>query len=181
MSVATETRAVAGLTAAFMAHRAELRAFLSALCRAREGDADVDDVLQELWLRCAELDASQVRDARAYLYRMGQNIVLDRFRHAARGRNYETDWGYVHNQTEGGGEEAMVERSLIAREGLNAVDHALRSVGERAAWIFQRYKVDGIHQHRIAAELGVSLSTVEKDLRKAYEAVVALRGGRDEE
>jgi len=164
-----------------MTHQAGLRAFLSALCRGTASEADVDDVMQEVYLRSRGIDASQVNDPKAYLYRMGQNMVFDRLRGAARGRNYETDWGYVHNRIHGGGEDATAERSLIARERLAEIDRALRAVGERAARIFRRYRVDGLHQHQIAAELGVSLSTVEKDLRKAYQAVVAIGDGADAE
>lgn len=164
-----------------MTHRAELRAFVTALLRGDGCTADTDDVMQELWLRCSEVDVTAIRDPRAYLYRMGQNLVLDRFRRSIRGRNYDAHWGYVHNRTQASDEQATVERALLARERLVAIDCALQSVGERAAWIFRRYRIDGIHQHQITDDLGVSLSTVEKDLRRAYQAVAAINGAVDED
>ena len=51
----------------------------------------------------------------------------------------------------------------------------IEATGTRPARIFRRFRVDGAAQRDIAAELGVSLSTVEADLRKVYAALAALR------
>src|SRR3546814_1464511 len=45
---------------------------------------------------------------------------------------------------------------------------AIAATGERPAQVFRRFRVDGVHQRDIAGEMGVSLSTVEADLRKVY-------------
>ena len=169
-----------GLAGIFMAHRQGLISFLRARCRGMDM-TEIEDVVQELWLRCCAVDAATVKDPKSYIYRMGHNLAMDRARRAARGRSCETDWGYVNARVNGCAEEAVAERRLIARERLVGIDRALKKVGERAAWIFRRYRIDGIPQGRIATEIGVSLSTVEKDLRKAYEAVLAVEKHSDEE
>jgi RNA polymerase sigma-70 factor (ECF subfamily) len=58
----------------------------------------------------------------------------------------------------------------------------LRSLGERTDYIFRRHRVEGIPQRDIAAELGISLSAVEKHLQRAYRAVqAAYREGGEHE
>lgn len=166
---------ISNLTGAFMAHHRKLVAFVRLRCCDGSSRSEIDDILHELWLRCSNADACNVSDPKSYLYRMAHNLILDRSRRALRGRECEGDWNYRHVQSIGGCEPAMAERRLLAKEHLERIDGALRAVGERAAWIFRRYRIDGALQGTIADELGVSLSTVEKDLRKAYDAVFALR------
>ncbi|WP_106850024.1 RNA polymerase sigma-70 factor [Blastococcus sp. Marseille-P5729] len=55
--------------------------------------ADAEDVLQEAWLRWADADRSQVRDARAYLVRITTRLALNRLRTTARRREvYVGPW-----------------------------------------------------------------------------------------
>ena len=55
---------------------------------------------------------------------------------------------------------------LISRGQLALVERAIAATGERPARIFRRFRIDCIQQRDIASEMGVSLSTVEADLRK---------------
>jgi RNA polymerase sigma-70 factor (ECF subfamily) len=48
------------------------------------------------------------------------------------------------------------------------------------AEVFRRHRVEGIPQRQVAEEFGVSLSTVESDLRKAYAALAAFKERHDE-
>ena len=55
--------------------------------------ADAEDVLQEVWLRWAEVPLEEVRDARAYLVRMTTRLSLNRLRTLARRReDYVGTW-----------------------------------------------------------------------------------------
>ena len=51
----------------------------------------------------------------------------------------------------------------------------LAALGSRAEAIFRRYRLDEVTIDQVAREFGVSRSTVEKDLQKAYRALLALR------
>ncbi|GAA0294992.1 hypothetical protein GCM10009087_00910 [Sphingomonas oligophenolica] len=164
------------LIAAFMAHRAQLARFL----RLRCGEDGVEDILHELWLKAQAVDTPIDRPL-AYLYRMADRLVLDGRRGAARGRTRDSDWGYIHEQLSETVVQPIAERTLIARERLDAADAVLKSVGDRAARIFRHYRIDGMDQRGIAQELGVSVSTVEKDLRRVYDALLSLRERFDEE
>ena len=55
--------------------------------------ADAEDVLQEVWLRWAEVDTADVRDPRAYLVRMATRLSLNRLRTLSRRReDYVGTW-----------------------------------------------------------------------------------------
>ena len=55
--------------------------------------ADAEDVLQEVWLRWADVDHSEVREPRAYLVRITTRLALNRIRSLARRReSYVGPW-----------------------------------------------------------------------------------------
>jgi RNA polymerase sigma-70 factor (ECF subfamily) len=55
--------------------------------------ADADDVVQEAWLRWAEVDQAEVRDTRAYLVRVVTRQALNRLRTVSRRREeYVGEW-----------------------------------------------------------------------------------------
>lgn len=55
--------------------------------------ADAEDVLQETWLRWADVDQTQVRDPRAYLVRAVTRQALNRTRALSRRReDYVGEW-----------------------------------------------------------------------------------------
>ena len=158
----------------FAANRRQLTRFLRGLVSSMPG-VEADDILQELWVRACTTDASDIDDPQAYLFRMAHNLALSWTLGATRRLVREADWGYVHGRDQNGVEDSVAERRLVARERLAMVDKILRGLGDRAARVFYRYRVDGIDQRRIAAELNVSLSTVEKDLSAAYRALLAFK------
>ncbi|WP_312689103.1 RNA polymerase sigma factor, partial [Brevundimonas nasdae] len=70
------------------------------------------------------------------------------------------------------------ERRLMAVQLLAKVEARLSDLGDPAAAIFRRHRIDGLTQRRIAEEFGMGLSTVEKHLRRAYAAILDLEGDR---
>src|SRR4051812_25382894 len=55
--------------------------------------ADAEDVVQETWLRWADVDRAEVRDPRAYLIRIASRQALNRLRTLARRREeYVGEW-----------------------------------------------------------------------------------------
>ena len=80
----------------------------------------------------------------------------------------------------GASEAPASDRALIAREDARRVAEALDALGTRVAAVFRRHRIDGVPQRGVAREFGVSLSTVESDLRAAYRALAELRERWDE-
>jgi RNA polymerase sigma factor (sigma-70 family) len=167
--------ASAGLQAVYLANRDKLLRFLVSL-----GANDAEDLLHELWLRIQLAPAGPVAAPLPYLYRAANNIMLDRYRSARQAAARERTWTEATVGDQERSDQPGADRILIAREETSSVDAALLAVGERAARVFRRHRLDGIEQRVVAAELGVSISTVEADLRKAYRAIIELKRRFDE-
>ncbi|MFD2577816.1 sigma factor-like helix-turn-helix DNA-binding protein [Novosphingobium colocasiae] len=69
---------------------------------------------------------------------------------------------------------------MAARQDAVRVMDELDRLGPRAAAVFRRHRIDGVAQRQVAAEFGISLSTVESDLRAAYRAIRDWKERRDE-
>ncbi len=167
-----------GLSAIFMSNRPALLRFL----RARGAGEDAEDLLQDMWMKLEAKDLGPVADPLPYLYRMANNLMLDRYRSSTRRERREQDWA------EGAGgvmadpaEDIGVDERLILGERLDQARGVLRGLGPRVEMVFRRFRIEGVGQKAIAEELGVSLTTVEKDLQKAYRAMIALRQAWDTE
>jgi RNA polymerase sigma-70 factor (ECF subfamily) len=164
-----------GLEAVFMTQRAALARYL----RARQrGDGEIEDLLQDLWLKIAALEPGPIAEPTAYLYRMAENLLLDRRRAAMRRTNRETEW--TKGQIDGTTDNAIdghpsAERVLLARDHLRQVNTALAALPEKTAFAFRAVRIDGTPQKEIAATLGISLSAVEKHLQRAYRAILDIQ------
>ena len=166
-----------GLEATFLEHRAKLLRFLAA---RGAGDA-AEDVLHEVWLKITAADIGPVAAPLAYLYRAADMLMIDRYRSLRQAEKRERDWtDTMGGAVPGVSEAPSPERAIIARQQARLVSDALDALGERPAAIFRRHRVDGIQQREVAAEFGVSLSTVESDLRLAYRALAQLKERLDE-
>ena len=164
-----------GIEAVLLAHRAQLLRFL-----ASHGTGDeAEDLLQELWLRLSQAPTGPVGNPLAYLYRAANNLAIDR--HRARRQAQLRDEAWADTQDRGGpAPEPGAERLLISRQELARTEAVLTSLGQRPASVLRRFRLDGVPQRQIAAELGISLSTVESDLRRAYAALAEARRQSDE-
>jgi RNA polymerase sigma factor (sigma-70 family) len=166
----------AGLVAVFMEHRPALLRFL----RARGASSTAEDLIQELWLKVAAGGTEPIADPLAYLYRAANNLLLDQRRSELRRNRREESWTYSAGRAAGEASDLdSGERTAIAREQLRVIEAALSSLGQPTEGIFRRFRVDGIAQAQIAAEMGISLSSVEKHLQKAYRLLLQLRRQSD--
>jgi RNA polymerase sigma factor (sigma-70 family) len=165
---------VGGLQRVILNERSRLLRFLA----ARGAGEDAEDALHDLWQRVASVPHQPIADALPYLFRAAENLMRDRRRSAvSRGRRQQ-EWHQAWVPEE---EAPKSEQSLIAREQLRRVEETLAALGPRADAVFRRYRLDGIGQAEIARDLGVSLSSVEKDLQKAYRALGELKANFDAE
>lgn len=161
------------LVETFMLHRLAISRFITVRC-----GEEAEDLMQELWIKIQQVE-TPVERALPYIYRMAHRLVLDSRRGASRARDRDYAWSFATGRLDDA-ETAMAERALIAREQLDRIDRTLSKLGARAARVFRRYRIDGVEQRRIAVELGVSISTVESDLRRSYTALSGLMGERDD-
>jgi RNA polymerase sigma-70 factor (ECF subfamily) len=168
---------LAGLEAVFLANRDALLRFLAA---RGAGDA-AEDLLHELWLKVSRGSSGPIAAPLPYLYRAANNLMVDRHRALRQAMQRDQEWSEVAGGTSlGGSDEPSTERRVIARQALGIAEDALARISPRAAAIFRRHRIDGVPQKAIAAEMGVSISTVESDLREAYRALIDARRRIDE-
>ena len=161
------------LRAALIEHRAALLRYFIA---RRVPPDEAEDILQDLVVKLESHASGPVAEPRAYLYRMAENLLLDRIRSEGRRRGREKAWvGAQSGASLDADDRPSAEQALIARERLTLVSAALAALPERTLFVFRRYRIDGMPQRQIAAELGISLSAVEKHLQKAYQIVVETR------
>jgi len=157
-----------GLEAVFLENRDKLLRFL----RARGAGDAAEDLVQEVWLKIAGRKPGPISAPLPYLFRTADLLMVDRFRSNTQARAREREWtdgntGWPPEASE----EPSAERSLAATQEATKVLALLDRLGPRVATVFRRHRVDGIAQKAIATELGVSLSTIEGDLRTAYKAL----------
>ena len=162
------------LEEAYLAHRERLLRFL----RARGGGESAEDLLQELWLRLAAAPDPAAACGLGYMMRAADRLMIDRYRSERQATLRDKAWSEAQpGLADGIAPTPGPERDLVARQEVARVERALAELGPRAAAILRRHRIDGLTQREVAAEFGVSLSTVESDLRRAYARIVAIREG----
>ena len=157
----------------------EMRDELKRFMLARQCDpADVDDLLQDLFVKLATAKTGPIANPRAYLYQMANNLLLDRRRGRQRQARRDDSWARSQfGQDLREDPAASPERVAIDRNLLEQVEAALREMPDRTADILRRYRLEGQSQKVIAEQIGISLSAVEKHLQRAYRTLLELRSG----
>jgi RNA polymerase sigma-70 factor (ECF subfamily) len=155
----------------------EMRSDLAGFMLARQcHPAEVEDLLQDLYVKLTTFRTGPVTNPRAYLYQMANNLLHDHRR--GRRRQQERDDHWMRNRMGPDLEKEAgpsPEESAIARDELERVNEAIASMPVRTAQILKMYRLDGLSQKAIAAEFDLSLSAVEKHLQRAYRKLQLLR------
>jgi len=166
-----------GLEEVFLANRDRLLRFLKA---RGAGDA-AEDLLQEVWIRIAGRPSGPVSSPLSYLFRTADLLMIDRYRATVQAQRREKAWGETQDGTRPGvSDEPSAERRIIGQEHTRLVQETLDALGPRVSAVFRAHRIEEVPQRRIAEQFGVSLSTVESDLRKAYAALAELKERLDE-
>lgn len=164
-----------GLEAVLLKNRTALGRFARMRLRSDDG---AEDILQEVWIKVQTVDAGPIAEPLAYLYRMTENLILDRKRGEA--RRSARDFVWTEGQVEGTHEAASdtapnAEQIVIARDYLARVNLRLDALPERTAAIFRAVRIDKRPQKELALLYEISVSAVEKHLQRAFREVVAVR------
>lgn len=160
-----------GLISVLEANRARLVRYFVA---HGVGD-DAEDLLQELALR---LDASDrpVAAPLNYIFRTATNLVIDWRRSRQQAQKRDAAWAEANDRSsEAIDHHPSSERALEARQRVDQLQQQLATLPDRARLILVSHRLEGKAQRQIADEMGVSISTVESDLRLAYRHLADLR------
>lgn len=151
---------------------------LARFFRARSGARpDVEDLLQDLYLKVLKVDpATEVRDPRAFLYRLASNLLLDARRSSQRSAARDGAWRYLA-RTDGDGVDVddapSAETVVTHRDRLSKLLKALDHLPAKTAAIFRMHKFDDLSYAEIAERLAISRSSVEKHMMDALRILAA--------
>src|SRR3954464_6499131 len=134
--------------------------------------ADAEDVVQETWLRWADVDRAVVRDPRAYLVRIVTRQALNRLRSLARRREeYVGEWlpEPLSTSPEVGADVELAESVSIAMLTV------LETLGPAERAVFVLREVFETPYDEIAEAVGKSEAAVRQIAHRAREHVAARR------
>lgn len=146
----------------------EIRPALVRFLTARTGSAaTAEDLAQDVWLRLQALPetaAAEVRQPRAFLYRLAGNLALDRSKAQRRAGARDLDWRRAHvaGDDDEAGDAPSAEDAVWARLKLERVMAAIERMPPKAAEAFRLHRIGGLSQAEVAERMGVSRSAVEK-------------------
>ena len=146
----------------FERHRHALLRYLKGLLTNR---ADAEDALQETYARLldvTDLDQAGGR-ARAYLFKVATNLARDRFR---RRRESSIDDASANELASG---EDPPEVVVDFGRGLAIVKRTILELKPRCRRVFLLRVAEELDYEAIAARLGISKRTVEREMQHALE------------
>ncbi len=125
---------------------------------------EVDDIVQETYLRLWRVAmADEIQNPRAYIYRIARNLALDSLKKADNAQTVP----FIEDFPEPGTRHDNVLKHIESREAFGHFCESVQRLPEQARRVFVLKKVYGHTQRRIASDLGISESTVEKHVALA--------------
>lgn len=123
----------------------------------------VQEVFVKIWEEKENIDpeASLV----AYLFKITQNICLNRLRHNKIKSKYIEIYRLVYTEYS----EVSPYESLLAKELEDYIPVILCKIPPKCRKIFELSRVDGLKYHEIAEVLKISIKTVETQMSKALQ------------
>jgi len=151
---------------------------LKARLTQRLGSSELaGEAVQDTWLRLHHASSvGPVRNPSNYLFRIALNVARDRL---ATDRRYQTLERIEAIDLID--EAAGPADTLEARSELALVERLMAELPPRQRQILVAARLDGLPRSEIARRLGVSLSTVEKELKSAHEYCLSrINAGQDQ-
>ena len=141
------------------------RGVLDRVVRATRGSSSAEDYLHTAFLRLEEYRRSnEVQNPAGFLVRTAVNIAADE---ARRPSSRNADPRPVEDLIEIADSEPLADEVFAARTRLERVKAGLAQLSPRTREIFLMHRVEGLKYREIAAELGITVSAVEKHVAKA--------------
>jgi RNA polymerase sigma factor (sigma-70 family) len=129
--------------------------------------AEIEDLVHEVLTRLLRSPRPpQLENERSYVFQTAHRVLIDwlRKRETHHARDHESFDPEAHSI-----EDFAVDRVLLGQEELNRAMALLHELPERTRAIFVLRRLEGLRHAEIASQLGVSVSTVEKQMCMALE------------
>ena len=131
---------------------------------------DIDDLVQEVFLRIAVRKGTAVENVGAYVFQTAASVLADR--HRRRTVRHSDD--HVEFDTEQHGDcDFDASHILECRQSLEIAIAALQSLPERTRDIFLLRRLDGLAYRDLAIRFNISVSAVEKHMVRAVQRVMS--------
>lgn len=125
---------------------------------------DVEDMVQEVYLRIAARQGGQIENFGGYLFRTAASVLGDSYR---RRTVRHANWHVPFDCDLHGGTDFDSGHIVESREALRAVAAALAELSDRTRQIFLMRRLEGRAYRDIAASFEISISAVEKHMVRA--------------
>jgi RNA polymerase sigma factor (sigma-70 family) len=161
------SKPVTTLQAAYLERRADLVRFF---CLRLKSSEAAEDLVQDVFVKIADLDGRQIVNPAAYLYRLGWNVMLDTLRQQRRGAVRDGSWLNAQTSTllgEPVSETPPADDAVASRQRLRRLLTLLEDLHPKTQHIFKLHKFEGLSHAEVAAKLGISRSSVEKHVSAA--------------
>ena len=149
------------LASLYLDNHAWLRGWLSRQVRCPQ---DAADLTQDTFLRAYDArQLDRIQEPRAYLSTVARRLLCSLWRRRKLEQSYLdqlADLPPAHAPS--------AEDIALVREAIEAIDRALEGLPSRVKRAFLLNRLEGMPQQAISDLLGVSLATVERDLRRAF-------------
>jgi len=154
----------AALTRLSLEFRAPLLRYFG---KRADNKSDLEDMVQEVLLRLLKrgtiADLEQ-QNANAYVFETASSVLRDVYRkQAVRHTSFHEPFDAANHSPL----DFSPEHILIHREQLDAATALLRNLPERTQLIFLLRRIDGLRYQDIATSMAISVSAVEKHMRRA--------------
>ena len=170
------TRGLTDVAMTFIENTSFLKRFLSRYFSNRQ---DIEDVVQETYLRAhIEEQKKGIEHPKGFLFRVAKNVALKKLKRKSR---QITDYIEDLSSPEVFETEASIAEHLEAEELLGLYCEAVSTLPPKCREVFLLRKVHGLAHKEIAAQMDLSLSSIDKYLRRGIltcEAFIRERQGR---
>jgi RNA polymerase sigma factor (sigma-70 family) len=145
----------------FLAERGKIIRLIGRIVGCRETAEDLaQDVFVKLWGR-------MVTDQdRSLLFRTAQTMAIDH----VRAQRLRANYAQIAIPERGPAPGTTPDTAVAARQELNLLLQELHILPERTQRIFFLNRLDGLSYPEIARDLGVSVSTIEKEMIRALDS-----------
>ncbi|MGK2909744.1 MAG: RNA polymerase sigma factor [Sphingobium sp.] len=144
------------------------------LRRILPAHVDLDDIVAEVLMRAYTVeDWRQIRNGLAFMHRIARNLLVDQAR-----REAIISFDYMADLDELG-KAVSYEGMLHARDALRRLENLVKKLPVQQRRAFMLRRVEGYSIADVAAEMGLSVSTVENHLSRALASIA--RGTMDNE
>jgi RNA polymerase sigma-70 factor (ECF subfamily) len=138
--------------------------------------SEAEDLIQDLFLKVQAVGELEVEgDGSALLFRMANNLMLDRLRSQSRASARDEGWRSLQGVAVGDQQVADIpsaEDVVAGRQRLNVMMATLETLPPQVARAFKLHKLEGLSHAETAAAMGVSRSSVEKHVSAALKALM---------